>query len=457
MKHKIKNTETFLFLIAFLFLLLDFNVSDLDIKEQLKPVFFKSRHSQIAMERNVWYLERLNAPGANKIPKGIRNKELEFAKNLKAQFPEALLNVPVFKHRGPHNVGGRTRALGIDMTNDSIYLAGGASGAIYRSINAGKSWIKETDPDQVLSVSCIAQDTRQGKQNVWYFGTGEAFGASASGGGAYYLGNGLYKSADSGKTWASLSSTATNTPHDFDGLWDLSWNIALDNSNDTADVIYSAILGAIMRSGDGGQSWTKCLGGSTSSFSYCTDVVITDSGIVYATLSSDGPASQNGLWRSEDGISWVNINDSLWPAIYDRVVMAVNPYDQKEVYFLAVTPGAGKECIAWDGDSEWVSLWKYEDINNGIWTNLSANIPTGPYRFDDFCPQGGYNLHIACSPYDSNTLFVGGTNLYRSTDGFRSDSNTSFIGGYKEDTDLPFFDLYPNQHPDQHRLVFQKN
>ena len=43
--------------------------------------------------------------------------------------------------------------------------------------------------------------------------------------------------------------------------------------------------------------------------------------------------------------------------------------------------------IAWDGDSEWVSLWKYEDINNGIWTDLSANIPTGPYRFDDFCPH----------------------------------------------------------------------
>ena len=308
-----------------------------------------------------------------------------------------------------------------------------------------------------MSVSCIAQDTRQGKQNVWYFGTGEAFGASASGGGAYYLGNGLYRSADSGKTWASLSSTATNTPHDFDGLWDLCWNIAVDKSNDSLDVIYAAILGSIMRSDDGGQNWTMGLGGSTSAFSYCTDVVITDSGIVYASLSSDGPVSQNGLWRSADGLNWLNIKDSLWPAIYDRVVMSINPHNQKEVYFLAVTPGAGKECIAWDGDSEWVSLWKYEDINNGIWTDLSANIPTGPYRFDDFCPQGGYNLHIACSPYDSNTLFIGGTNLYRSTDGFRSDSNTSFIGGYKEDTDLPFFDLYPNQHPDQHRLVFHKN
>ena len=457
MKLNIKHAEKIIFPAILFLLILGINGKVKKDNRCSKPVFFKKGRLERAMERNSWYAERLKAPGINKIPRKIRNKELAFARNIQAKYSERSSSEPTFENRGPFNVGGRTRALAIDVTNDSIYLAGGTSGAIYRSIDQGDSWVKQTEPDQVLSISCIVQDVRTGRESTWYFGTGEAFGASASGGGAYYLGNGIYKSTDSGKTWSSLEATATNTPHDFDGLWDLCWNMAVDNSNDSLDIIYTAILGAIMRSDDGGLSWTKSLGGSTSAFSYCTDVITTDSGVVYATLSSDGPASQNGLWRSQDGINWVNITDTLWPAIYDRVVIGVNPHNQKQVYFLAVTPGAGKECISWDGDSEWISLWKYEEYNGGIWTDLSANIPTGPYRFDDFSPQGGYNLHVTCSPYDSNTVFIGGTNLYRSTDGFTSDSNTTFIGGYKEDTDLPFFDLYPNQHPDQHRLVFQKN
>ena len=136
----------------------------------------------------------------------------------------------------------------------------------YASTNSGQSWNKETGPEQVLAITCIAQDRRQSKRNNWYFGTGEAYGASASGGGAYYLGNGIYKSTDSGKTWLSLQSTATNTPHEFESLWDLNWNIATDPSNDSLDILYAAVLGGIMRSEDGGDSWAKVHGGNTQVF-----------------------------------------------------------------------------------------------------------------------------------------------------------------------------------------------
>ena len=33
-------------------------------------------------------------------------------------------------HRGPYNVGGRTRALAIDVLNEDILFAGGASGGM---------------------------------------------------------------------------------------------------------------------------------------------------------------------------------------------------------------------------------------------------------------------------------------------------------------------------------------
>jgi hypothetical protein len=57
-------------------------------------------------------------------------------------------------------------------------------------------------------------------------------------------------------------------------------------------------------------------------------------------------------------------------------------------------------------------------------------------------------------PNDPNTLFIGGTNLYRSTTAFADSINTTFIGGYEIGATLPVVDNYLNHHPDQHELFF---
>jgi hypothetical protein len=54
----------------------------------------------------------------------------------------------------------------------------------------------------------------------------------------------------------------------------------------------------------------------------------------------------------------------------------------------------------------------------------------------------------------SNTLVIGGTNLYRSTDGFTTPNNTTQIGGYGIATQLWNFIGYPSHHPDQHDIRF---
>jgi hypothetical protein len=54
----------------------------------------------------------------------------------------------------------------------------------------------------------------------------------------------------------------------------------------------------------------------------------------------------------------------------------------------------------------------------------------------------------------TGNVFIGGTNLWRSTDGFATPNNTTKIGGYKIGTTLPFFELYPNHHPDVHEALF---
>ena len=184
-----------------------------------------------------------------------------------------------------------------------------------------------TSPNQLHNVTCVSQDIRNGNENIWYFGSGELSGSSASAPEAYYQGNGIYKSIDGGLSWDSLPVTATNT-NGFDSDFDFIWNIETDPSNDTLDVIYAAVYSAIYKSEDGGNSWVRVLGGGSA---YYTNVEITTNGVAYATLSSDG--TDKGIWTTLDGQNWINITDSLFSPVYGRIAIGINPSNEDEVYF----------------------------------------------------------------------------------------------------------------------------
>lgn len=399
-------------------------------------------------ERVVWERIRLADPSTGEVPINIRKKEMAFAKTLPKS---TIMNKANWIHRGPYNVGGRTRALAMDILDENIILAGGASGGMFRSVDAGQSWSMTTDPNQLHNVTCVSQDTRTGKENVWYFGSGELTGSSASGGGAYYGGNGIYKSVDGGLSWDSLSVTATNT-NNFDSNFDFIWNIETDPSNDTLDVVYAATYGSIYRSQDGGDSWVQELGGGNT---YYNNVEITSSGVVYATLSSDG--TDRGIWRSVDGQNWTNITDSLFPPVYGRIAIGVNPNNEDQVYFLAAeTDNYGQQTDVFFNGQTWTSLWKY-DAGDSSWIDLSSNIPANQATsFDNFNAQGGYDLLVKVHPSDENMVYIGGTNLWRSTDGFTTPNNTTIIGGYMVGSyeGDGNWGVYENHHPDQHDLLF---
>jgi hypothetical protein len=90
------------------------------------------------------------------------------------------------------------------------------------------------------------------------------------------------------------------------------------------------------------------------------------------------------------------------------------------------------------------------------WSNHSANLPDFPGgdhdATDPFTIQGGYDLYITVKPNDPNFVILGGTSMYRSTNGFASTAATSWIGGYGNT--LPTLTFYANSHPDIHNLVF---
>ncbi len=420
-----------------------------------------------ASDRQDYERRRLAGPDGT-IPEHMREKELAFAATLPSdrsvlRFGNSTSAQTVWSQRGPYNVGGRTRAFAIDKNDENHFIAGSTSGGIWTTTDAGTTWTKVTPTLSYHGISCIAQDQRPGHETTWYAGSGEAYGQSASGGSAYFLGNGMLKSTDNGATWTPVSPTVTNTPQSFDSFWDFQWNIALDENDTVNDVIYSANLGGIYRSLNGGTSWTTIRGGNTSAYSYFTDISVTkDSGIVYATMSSDGP--QKGIWRSVDqGTTWTKISTSLFgDSLCNRVVMGINPSNENEIYFLGNSEGLGMPDTNFQGDIEHNTLWRYTYLggdgagSNGQWEDLSMNLPGGQQWgiFSDFNAQGSYDLVVRVKPDDANTVFIGGTNTYRSTTAFNDTANTEMIGGYALYTNFPYIESYPNNHPDNHGLTF---
>src|SRR3989339_154639 len=411
-------------------------------------------------------LLRYRDPATGKIPYHIRQKEINFV----SQLPGALQNLKSdydyllsanWTRRGPINVGGRTRALAVDVRNENIILAGGVSGGMWRSTDGGVSWVKVTAPDQMHSVSCIIQDTRAGKQDTWYYGTGEFYGNSAN-----ISGNGIFKSTDNGLSWFPLLSTVSK-PSVWESQYDYIWNIVLDYTRNNDDIIHvSTALGGIYRTTNGGTSWESVLGGFGNAYSYYTDLAMTSHAVYYATLSQRTVGDNNdsrvkGIYRSTDGMDWTDITPTNFPGIYSRIVIGIAPSDENQVYFLAaVTTGSGKATLNQVGDTLWNSLFKYTYISGngagggGTWEDRSQNLPMPSTRRGHFNPQGSYNLVVKVKPDNPDVVFIGGTNLYRSNDAFATSNNTFWIGGYNSTFTGTGYQVYPNQHPDQHAIVF---
>lgn len=407
--------------------------------------------SDLAYENPIERLEyeygMLADPKTGRIPKGIRLKELEFQKKINREndFNIAMRAVgtqaqqaAAFFSRGPYNIGGRTRALSIDVTNEDIILAGGVSGGLWRTTNGGVTWNRTSEVTQLPAVSALVQDKRTGHTNTWFYSAGEFFGNSASATGAFYLGDGIFKSTDGGQNWEVIENTAQGSNISL-GDFGLVSEIIIDNSNTTEREMYAAGLSQIIRTTDDFETYTVVLGANNTGFAF-SDVAISSSGIMIATIANNvnnGPNAQEGIYKSEDGLTWININPpSGLSTSYSRIEVAFDPQNEDVFYALGPT-----------------FLLKHT-ISTGQWITLTGNLDVSSDSGQGHNAQGGYNLIAGVHPENSNVLFMGGTNLLRSTNAFQTASSRVNIGGYREDNNSSNFPKYNNHHPDQHALAF---
>ncbi|MFC5046654.1 T9SS type A sorting domain-containing protein [Aquimarina hainanensis] len=412
----------------------------------------ESHRRDNAIQRMEFEYERLKNPLTNKIPSSIRSKELSFSSKIpsgtdiqKMMSSSKTKNGHYYywKNRGPYNVGGRTRALAIDRTDENIILAGGVSGGLWRSVDSGKNWKKVTRMDQSPSITCITQDPRPGKEHIWYYASGEALGNSARKVGAFYEGDGVYKSTNGGKSWSLLPATYDNDITPGTSLFEISFSIIVSPVN---GYLYVATAKGILRSKDEGKTFEEILPIDQNGQ---TDITVSTTGLLYASTSS-GNGENSGFFSSDDhGDTWTNITPEGFPATYGRSVIAIAPSLESTVYFLSFANQNKPPYIQ-------AALYKYL-ADKKKWIDYTQNLPTngGFGRLELF---GGYNMVLKIHPTNPELIFLGGTDLYRSTDGFATPiTDKDWIGGYSPilDPDDPTSSyIYKNQHPDQHALVF---
>jgi len=420
--------------------------------------------------RKQWELDRLRDPKTGKLPPNILNLERRFVSNMPGsiefiksnKLPTSLKSAD-WKNRGPYKIGGRTRSIIFDVKNPNRLVAGGVSSGVWITEDDGKNWTKTTAPNQLNSVVSIVQDTRTGKENNWYYTTGELIGGWPD-----RIGGAFYHSTNNGMSWNSKIAQ-NNNPATWDDRLDFTYKLVLNHKApiDRDELYVASALAGISRTTDGGNTWSSVIGNFSNSMSLYSDIEIAkETGVFYATLSAQGTGGNmspiRGIYRSENGSDWTRITPPGYDSLYNKITIGIAPSNENIVYFLSNNLNSGKATRNSQLDTVWHGLWKYEYISGdgsgdgGKWTNLSENLPVFPHRYHSYNSQGSYNMDVFVHPDDINMVFLHGTNLYRSTDGFTSSSNTDVVGGYSMDIDNITIDtyMYPNHHPDLHYMIF---
>jgi photosystem II stability/assembly factor-like uncharacterized protein len=295
---------------------------------------------------------------------------------------------------GNDNASGRVVSIAPHPSDpNTIYIAS-ASGGIWKTTNGGTSWTPLTDELSILNHGAIAIDPSN--PDAIYAGTGEYQTGSG--------GDGLFRSPDAGATWSRIATAAQVGANCSEVLIDPS---------DSSRIFVSGDLG-VVRSTNGGASWTTVLAGA------CSDIV------VHPTTPATMYAGKHnvGIFRSTDGgTNWSQLAGGLPTTDVARIILAISRSLPSTLYAAVVNGGGGLR-----------GLYKTVDGGN-TWTRLSAT-PNFP------ASQGWYDCFVGVDPTNANIVYGGGVWVYKTSNGGTNWMDVSSPPGGGD------------VHPDEHAVAF---
>ncbi|MCB0738997.1 MAG: hypothetical protein KDC92_15920, partial [Bacteroidetes bacterium] len=303
------------------------------------------------------------------------------------------------KFQGPKSVGGRTRDLIIDASNNNRYLAASISGGIWVSENKGGKWQPVNDQGANLNATCIDQSPINNALVI--YGTGEPQGNSSGA-----PGQGVFLSTDTGKTFAPIMASIKAPGMDY--IWEVKFDLKNENT------FYVACSnGNLYRTTNLGNSFQKVY----SAQNEITEIEVFESGKVMVAVNSVG------ILMSESG-------DSASFSMLTKGLPA-NGFQRISITHCARFPDVVFAQFA----QKKTSVGVYKSSNGGkTWQDMA-----NPQGFRGDYSLAWYALVLEISPFDTNFLMSGSVKLMYSVDGAKS------------------WDVALRGHADQHSVVFNND
>jgi len=301
-----------------------------------------------------------------------------------------------WRNLGPHR-GGRVVAVAGVAGQPTVFYMGTTGGGVWKTDDAGTSWRNVSDGFfKTGSVGAI--DVSDSNAEVVYVGMGESpYRINMSS-----YGDGVYRSADGGKTWTNLGLEATRQIG------------AIVVHPTRPEIVFVAAQGnhwapsperGVYGSTDGGRTWTRLLAGENLTTG-AVDLKLDpgDPNVIYAAmwdhqrtawqLRSGGPGS--GLFKSTDGgRTWGRLTNGL-PTRMGKVGIAVSPANPRRLY--AVVEAERAEHGLYRSDDAGAS-WRL--------VNRSRHVSTRPW----------YYMHVVADPTNQDVVYVPSQAFWKSTDG----------------------------------------
>ncbi len=233
---------------------------------------------------------------------------------------------------GPGLTTGRVVDIEIDPKNSSVWYVAAAFGGLWKTTNRGITFEPIFDVDHpAFTLCCVEVDPKD--SNIVWLGTGENASQRSA-----HFGDGLYKSADAGKTWARVAL----------GDSEHIGSILIDPRN--SNVVWVAAEGPLFRSGgergvykttDGGKTWNRVhfVNDDTGFTSLAFQPGKPD--VVYAgtyqrrrhvgQMIGGGP--DGGIFKTENGgKTWHKLAGGLPKDDVGRINVITDPRNPKRVY-----------------------------------------------------------------------------------------------------------------------------
>ena len=290
--------------------------------------------------------------------------------------------------------GGRSVAVAGSAKRPYEYYFGTTGGGVFKTIDGGITWAPVTDKFFGGTIGAIG--ISESNPDIVYAGGGEyPIRGNVS------HGDGVWRTADAGKTWAFL------------GLADTRQISRVRVHPTNPDIVYVGAQGhvfgpsaerGVFKTTDGGKSWRKILYRNDSTG--ITDLVMDprDPETLYAAfwqawrtpwqLVSGGAGS--GIFKSTDGGEhWTEItrNPGLPQGVIGNIGLAVSPANPSHVWAI-VEADSGGVFRSMDGGATWTRTNSDRRLRQRAW----------------------YYTRIFADPRDENSVYVLNTGMYRSTD-----------------------------------------